>query len=162
MKKEMVFFCFPMRPIMMRYRANNIMFNKQTTALASAAKIARISIATSFDFFQCREDKEDEKINNKRFFWLYFCFCFSFVLCFIFFSLSLTLCAIQYKFLYGFVFIVARKQKYTIYMMILCGPTESNEYKFRKYDYHTWLLYSNDSFLIFPVLSPSLVLCAAI
>lgn len=30
-----------MRPIMMRYRANNIMFNKQTTALASAAKNPR-------------------------------------------------------------------------------------------------------------------------
>lgn len=37
---------------------------------------------------------------------------------------------------------------HTIYMMILCGPTESNKYKFQKYDYHTWLLYSNDSFRI--------------
>lgn len=33
--------------------------------------------------------------------------------------------------------------KYTIYMVILCGPTESNRNKFRKYDYRTRLLYSN-------------------
>lgn len=40
------------------------------------------------------------------------------------------------------------RQKYTIYTVILCGPTESNKYKFRKYDYHTRLLYSNDSFFV--------------
>lgn len=121
-----------MRPIMMRYRANNIMFNKQTTALASAAKNPR-SYLVRFNSF----------VGRVKILFLIITFSFSLALAVAaFFTSSFN------KFLYRPVFIVARIQKYTIYMVILCGPTESNKYKFRKYDYHTWLLYSNDSFLL--------------
>lgn len=52
-------------------------------------------------------------------------------------------CSFFHKFLYGTLFFFLLFSKYTIYMVILCGPTESNRNKFRKYDYRTRLLYSN-------------------
>lgn len=127
-----------MRPIMMRYRANNIMFNKQTTATSASAAQSHHTVRFDlnppwihFIFFA-------EHL-KKILFWLYFLFIFRSI-----------------NFYIGLFYCSMRRHEnttttiftHTIYMMILCGPTESNKYKFQKYDYHTWLLYSNDSFRI--------------
>lgn len=128
-----------MRPIMMRYRANNIMFNKQTTATSASA--AQSHHTVRFD------------LNPSWIHFIFFCWAFRkkilswlYVL-FIFRSIN---------FYIGLFYCSMRRHEnttttiftHTIYMMILCGPTESNKYKSQKYDYHTWLLYSNDSFRI--------------
>lgn len=129
-----------MRPIMMRYRANNIMFNKQTTATSASA--AQSHHTTPFDSIWIRREFISfffVEYLKKILFWLYVLFIFRSI-----------------NFYIGLFYCSMRRHEnttttiftHTIYMMILCGPTESNKYKFQKYDYHTWLLYSNDSFRI--------------
>lgn len=107
MKKKWICISFSslsMRPIIMRYRVNNIMFNKQTTALASAAKIARVSIGFEFDVEYLKKNSFSD---YKHFFFCVFVFVVVVVVVF-----SLPLCLSFHKLLYRLVlFIVGRKQK---------------------------------------------------